>query len=390
MQEADKGICGKKVSPYTMKTKKTIAWITVFPHPIYGTVIGAARKCFPDIAFYAIVAKRFETIPWGEPNVQWISLDSLHIGRIAGMVYMRGLEKKLAEIQPDVIMCNLYCSFSCLQAYRFAEKKNTPLIITTEEKDSDGLVKKIMFPLWDLTCGKSILNYSFCILVWSKDSQEFMQRIVQEKKRVVYFPAGVDTSVFTKDEQKVYAPKEMVRLLMVANMIPCKDHYTLLKAVQWLKEEGFENFKLDFVGGGPLKEKLESMIRRWALEDKVQIVNPIPYSEMKVLYQNYDVLILPSRKEAVGMVVPEAMACGLPAIVSDGAGAKDYVRDGVNGFVFRAGDWKDLADKISVISKMDLVQMGKAAQKHIEENFDIHDLARKLGETLFVWENHKI
>ncbi|GEM_PF-5424808 len=373
-----------------MKTKKTIVWITVFPHPIYGTMIGAIAKRFPDLSLRAIVAKRFESIPWGQANVQWISLDSWHFGKIAGMVYMRGLEKKLAEMHPSMIICNLYASLFCLQAYRFAKKKNIPLIVTTEEKDSEDFMKKIWFPLWNLLCGKSILEYSSCILAWSKDSKRFMQCATQEKGKVICFPAGVDTSLLVRDKGKIYSPGGIMRLLVVASMVPCKDHFTLLRAIQHLRGEGFGNFKLDLVGDGPLRGKVETMIQEQALQGEVRIVAPVPHIQMNALYQSYDVLILPSKKEAVGMVVLEAMACGLPVIVSDGAGAREYVQESVNGFIFPAGNYKELAGKIIAISKMNLDRMGTNARKHMVENFDIHDLARKLDGTLSVWENHKI
>jgi glycosyltransferase involved in cell wall biosynthesis len=59
-------------------------------------------------------------------------------------------------------------------------------------------------------------------------------------------------------------------------------------------------------------------------------------TELASILRSADCLILPSRFDSFGMVVPEAMACGLPVIVSDMVGAKELVADGRNGFIVPA------------------------------------------------------
>jgi glycosyltransferase involved in cell wall biosynthesis len=64
----------------------------------------------------------------------------------------------------------------------------------------------------------------------------------------------------------------------------------------------------------------------------------IPQDRLADELAKYDVLVLPSRHDSFGMVVAEAMACGLPVIVSDHVGAKEMVEPQVNGLVVLAGD----------------------------------------------------
>ena len=59
-----------------------------------------------------------------------------------------------------------------------------------------------------------------------------------------------------------------------------------------------------------------------------------------------DVLVLPSAQDGFGLVVLEAMACGLPVIVSDRVGAADCVEEGKNGFIFPFGVKEALADRL--------------------------------------------
>ena len=63
-------------------------------------------------------------------------------------------------------------------------------------------------------------------------------------------------------------------------------------------------------------------------------------------YRAADCLVLPSRHDSFGMVVPEALACGLPAVVSSEVGAKTLVQNGVSGWIVPAGDVQALEERI--------------------------------------------
>lgn len=101
---------------------------------------------------------------------------------------------------------------------------------------------------------------------------------------------------------------------------------------------------LVFLGDGPERQRLESEIMRSGLSEKVRISGFINQSEMPAWYAASDCLVLPSDGlETWGLVVNEAMAAGLPVLVSDAAGcAPDLVRVGENGFRFSCGDLDEL------------------------------------------------
>jgi glycosyltransferase involved in cell wall biosynthesis len=79
-------------------------------------------------------------------------------------------------------------------------------------------------------------------------------------------------------------------------------------------------------------------------------------------------LILPSRLDAFGMVVPEAMACGIPVIVSDMVGAKQIVEEGRNGFIVPAENVESLVDRMRwcIQNTHSLKQMSGAARATAE------------------------
>ena len=78
--------------------------------------------------------------------------------------------------------------------------------------------------------------------------------------------------------------------------------------------------------------------------DGVRLAGSRPWAELPAVYAAADLFVLPSRFEPWGAVVLEAMACGLPVIVSDKVGcAPDLVRPGENGWIVPAGDPDALA-----------------------------------------------
>ncbi|WP_334142539.1 glycosyltransferase family 4 protein [Rhabdothermincola sp.] len=84
---------------------------------------------------------------------------------------------------------------------------------------------------------------------------------------------------------------------------------------------------------------------------EVEVLGGVGADEMAVLYHRASVLALPSLSEAFGMVVLEAMASGVPVVISDQVGAGDVVTDGVDGFVVPVGDTEALAERLLALSR---------------------------------------
>ena len=93
------------------------------------------------------------------------------------------------------------------------------------------------------------------------------------------------------------------------------------------------------------------------------IIHP-PTAEIIDVYQQHAMLLLTSRYEPFGMVLPEAMSCGLPVVAFDCPyGPADIIKDGVDGFLIKNRSITDFADRIcQLIENKNLrIQMGKAA-----------------------------
>ena len=133
-------------------------------------------------------------------------------------------------------------------------------------------------------------------------------------------------------------------LLYCGQFIERKGLRRLIDAFARIKRQ-YADVALMLVGYGPLLTDLQDAVKERGLSD-VHFLRHVEVAEMPMLYTLADILILPSTEETWGLVVNEAMACGLAVIVTDKVGsAPDLVRDGSNGFVVPAGDASSLADR---------------------------------------------
>jgi Glycosyltransferase len=103
---------------------------------------------------------------------------------------------------------------------------------------------------------------------------------------------------------------------------------------------------LVLAGDGPYAEALRAKLGNYG---RVVFTGRLEQEELAALYSGADVFVFPSATDTFGLVVLEALACGLPAVVSDAGGPQEIVEDGISGFIARAGDPDDWEEKIGRI-----------------------------------------
>jgi glycosyltransferase involved in cell wall biosynthesis len=187
-------------------------------------------------------------------------------------------------------------------------------------------------------------------------------------KQLFFAPHAIDNQRFSDDNIEVINSAKILRaslgisendlvFLFAGKLENKKDPFILLNSFVVVAVE--KNSHLVFVGNG----ELESQLKISSVENKqVHFINFCNQSEMPAIYQMADVFVLPSAGpgESWGLAVNEAMANGKAIIVSDKCGsAATLVKEGVNGYVFQAGNQsllelaiKKLIDDKSLIEKM--------------------------------------
>jgi 1,2-diacylglycerol 3-alpha-glucosyltransferase len=123
-------------------------------------------------------------------------------------------------------------------------------------------------------------------------------------------------------------------------------------------------------GDGPMREELENLACQLRIEDYVHFPGFIQYPQLPAFYGLATVFMHASVSEQWGLVVNEAMASGLPVLVSEACGcAPDLVSNGVNGFTFDPRDCQEMADLMYTMAHggVDLRAMGQQSAAMISK-----------------------
>ena len=164
--------------------------------------------------------------------------------------------------------------------------------------------------------------------------RSFLSRGVPEAK-LLQVPYGVDLREFRPVPKRVPG----FRAIFVGALSLRKGIPDLLEAASRAEVE------LWLVG--PRHAETEPFLQRYA--GRFQHKGSVPQSQLLELYGQADVFVIASIEEGLAMVIPQALACGLPVICTTHSGGDDLVRDGVNGFVVPIRDPEALAKRLAAL-----------------------------------------
>ncbi len=173
----------------------------------------------------------------------------------------------------------------------------------------------------------------------------------------------------------------VLRLACVARLdVEQKGHDVLLAAlsrVSWRDD----TWTLDLYGSGPDEAYVRSLVDFFGLADHVTLRGHV--DGVEEIWRNHHALVLPSRREARGIAITEAMAAGRPVLGTAIGGIPDSVLDGVTGLLAPAPTARALAETLERLwrERAELPSWGAAARAHVERLFD-HDPAERLVDVL--------
>lgn len=169
----------------------------------------------------------------------------------------------------------------------------------------------------------------------------FMRDLRLPQQIVVY--NGVDTRLFNASGR---APHEGFVIGCVANFQPLKDHMTLLKAVNILKDR-IGGLKVRLIGSGQTLQMCRDYVAAHSLSNVVSFEREVDHRDLPGFYRSLDLFVLPSRLEGFVCVCVECAACGTPAIFSSSISLSELIsEEEVKYWLFRPCDVQDLVEKV--------------------------------------------
>ena len=161
-----------------------------------------------------------------------------------------------------------------------------------------------------------------------------------------------------------FEPKDKV-MIYVGHIVSYKRVDFLLQSLRRAVDKGLTNERLILVGGGADLDKIKVLSKELKLEDRVVFTGRLTdKAKIMDMYHASDLFIMASICDNDPITVVEAASCKVPALVLEGTGSSNRIKDGVNGFTAK-NDVEDFSDKMVKILNSDLTEISKVAMQTV-------------------------
>jgi len=202
-------------------------------------------------------------------------------------------------------------------------------------------------------------------------SKELVREYGLNPKKITIIGNGVDEKFFYPQQKQSGINNGKKRyILFVGRIDREKGLFDLVECGKYICNERSDIFFI-IVGGGRDLHTLKEKTKKLGLQNKFIFLGQINKDRLVKLYQNATLFVLPSYHEGLPTVLLEAMACGLPSVVTDIRGNRDILSHGKNGIMVPPRDSKKMAEAILTLLQDEILMkmLSKNARKTIEENY---------------------
>jgi 1,2-diacylglycerol 3-alpha-glucosyltransferase len=296
---------------------------------------------------------------------------------ISALYISRGIYNALARINPDIVAICGYSTPDALSALFWCKLHNRKTILMMESKQDDASRKQLKE--W---IKQQIVRYFDTALCGGTLHREYLIQLGMLPTRIFFGYDAVDNTYFQKEanhaRENPAAYNQIPGLhsdhpffLASSRFIRRKNLDSLIKAYAQYRQRIADSsaWRLIILGDGEERDNLHRLANGLELSN-VLWPGFRQISELPTYYGLAGAFIHPARQEQWGLVVNEAMAAGLPVLVSRTCGCvPDLVLEGETGFTFDPEDTSTLASLMVRVSsgQVDRQAMGRAAQRHINQ-----------------------
>ena len=193
------------------------------------------------------------------------------------------------------------------------------------------------------------------VLVGNRYTLSTLRRTLRlsRTRAVLFYENGIPDTFLHRPPERGFG-RPGIEVLFVGRLAPVKCADLVIQAIGRLRDGGDSSTTLRIVGDGPERARLEQLTDRLSLRERVTFSGWIRHAELPAVYRRADMFCFPSIREFGGAVVLEALAAGLPCVVTDVGAMADYVTDEV-GFrlepTSRQALAQSLADRLKLLSQ---------------------------------------
>jgi glycosyltransferase involved in cell wall biosynthesis len=246
-------------------------------------------------------------------------------------------------------------------------KKNLEKI----ENKATSNIKKAL--LWKYTNS----FYENCEVIISP-TEMIRKELIQKgvKKPIEVVSNGIDFQMFEgKPKEKPNHPPKIIHVGRISYEKNCD---VILRAFHQLKKE-IPGITLDIYGDGPALKSLKIEARHLDIYDSVIFHGFVDRSELPKIYPLYDIFITASTMETQGLVVLEAMACGLPCVGVNSFALPELIQNDINGYTVEPGDFNTIAEKtMDILNDVEKFKKFSRNSIQIAKQHDIYESVKKL------------
>lgn len=247
------------------------------------------------------------------------------------------LRRIIKSIKPDILHAHFLTSFGLLGALL----GHRPFIVTAWGSDllitpRRGFVYRRLL--------KFTLRRADLIFADADFMKEELLQYGASPEKILICPFGVNTELFN-GESRVHADKSSYGMLSMRTLIENSNVDVIIRSMSILREKGI-GFTLNITNQGSEEPHLRRMASELGLNSHVNFLGFVKRGDLYKYFENCDVYLSVPTSDGASVTLLEAMASGLFPIVSDIAANREWIQDGVNGFLVPLDDPDTLADRI--------------------------------------------
>ena len=283
-------------------------------------------------------------------------------------VNISSYERIVSKFKPDIIHSHLYLSEIVVHenlrpGIKYVSHCHDNIIQFKKLNFFTFLNKKRITDYYERLRLFSKYNDKKTFIAISKDTEKYFKSNLGRnlKSNVLLIHNSVDSNRFKRLKKK--SKNNKIIISNIGNLLEKKNQSFLIDIAKELKNDNID-FKINIIGDGEKREKLESKIRHLNLESEVKILGAKKNIE-ELLWES-DLYVHTAIYEPYGLVILEAMAAEVPVICLNGKGNKDIIENGINGFIIDRQDAITFKEKI-----LDLINNDFLQKKFIENGLKI-------------------